>query len=215
MSDYSTSYDGAAKDAAQSTIAGADFDTEFSALETAIATKSNKIVSPTNGNLIEQDASGDLVDSGVSLPTGTLVGHTDTQTLTNKTVVVASNTVTTAASGNLTATELNAALAELQADIETRMDSGGVVPHYADVWTDGSGFQLPSGWTSAKNSTGNYTVTHNLGHTDYGLIAHARGVSVNPKEIQTNRATNTITVYTFDNDIAADSYFSLVVFDYS
>lgn len=42
------------------------------------------------------------------------------QTLTNKTIVAASNTITTAASGNLTSTSLNAALAELQTDIDTR-----------------------------------------------------------------------------------------------
>jgi len=66
VSDYSKSYDGAAKDAAQSTITGADFDTEFDAIEAAIATKSNKIIGATNGNLIEQDANGDLVDSGIA-----------------------------------------------------------------------------------------------------------------------------------------------------
>jgi len=49
--------------------------------------------------------------------TGTVVGTSDTQTLTNKTIVAASNTITTAASGGLSATELNAALAELQAAI--------------------------------------------------------------------------------------------------
>lgn len=47
------------------------------------------------------------------------------QTLTNKVIVAANNTITTAASGNLTATNLNAALAELQADIDTREASGG------------------------------------------------------------------------------------------
>lgn len=40
-----------------------------------------------------------------------------TQTLTNKTIVAASNTISTAASGGLIATELNAALAELEAEI--------------------------------------------------------------------------------------------------
>ena len=40
----------------------------------------------------------------------------DTQTLTNKTIVVANNTITTAASGNLAAEELNAALAELDSE---------------------------------------------------------------------------------------------------
>jgi hypothetical protein len=52
--------------------------------------------------------------------TSPAVGTTQAQTLTTKTIVVADNTVTTAASGNLTATELNAALSELQSDIDTR-----------------------------------------------------------------------------------------------
>lgn len=45
------------------------------------------------------------------------------QTLTNKTLVAANNTITTAASGNLTATELNSALAELQTDIDGRANT--------------------------------------------------------------------------------------------
>jgi hypothetical protein len=55
-----------------------------------------------------------------------VVTETGTQTLTNKTIVVASNTITTAASGNLTSTNLNAALAELQTDIDTRETSANV-----------------------------------------------------------------------------------------
>jgi hypothetical protein len=51
---------------------------------------------------------------------GTVVGTISTQTLTNKTIVAASNTITTSVSGNLASTELNAALAELQTDIDTR-----------------------------------------------------------------------------------------------
>jgi microcystin-dependent protein len=50
----------------------------------------------------------------------TVVNTDQAQALTNKTVVVANNTITTAASGNLAATELNAALSELQSDIDTR-----------------------------------------------------------------------------------------------
>jgi len=51
-----------------------------------------------------------------------IVDISTTQTITNKEMVVASNTITTAASGNLVATELNAALAELQTDVDTRAD---------------------------------------------------------------------------------------------
>ena len=47
--------------------------------------------------------------------------RTATATLTNKTIVATNNTITTAVSGNLTSTELNAALAELQTDIDTRV----------------------------------------------------------------------------------------------
>lgn len=57
----------------------------------------------------------------ITLPdvTDTLVGKDQTVELKNKTIVVSSNTITTAASGNLTSTELNNALAELQGDIDT------------------------------------------------------------------------------------------------
>jgi hypothetical protein len=53
----------------------------------------------------------------------TLTLNAATQTLTNKTIVAADNAITTAASGNLAATELNAALAELQTDVDTREKS--------------------------------------------------------------------------------------------
>jgi hypothetical protein len=86
VSDYSKSYDGAAKDAAQSTITGADFDTEFTSIETAVATKANKITSATTDAIVKQTATGDIADSGKVLPSGAVVGTTDTQTLTSKTL---------------------------------------------------------------------------------------------------------------------------------
>lgn len=67
--------------------------------------------------------------------TGNVVGTTDVQTLTNKTIVAANNTITTAASGNLAATNLNAALAELQADIDTRQVSDATLTALAGVAT--------------------------------------------------------------------------------
>lgn len=91
------------------------------------------------------DASKFLVRNGSGVPTssntvpsGTVVGTTDTQTLTGKTIVVASNTITTAASGNLAATELNTALAELQADVDTRALDSDFDTHVSDTTTHGT-----------------------------------------------------------------------------
>lgn len=59
-------------------------------------------------------------DTSAHGATSAMVGISDTQTLTNKTIVAASNTITTAATGNLTSTNINAALAELQTDVDTK-----------------------------------------------------------------------------------------------
>lgn len=67
--------------------------------------------------------------------TTTVVGTDVSQPLTNKTIVVANNTITTAASGNLTSTNLNAALAELQSDIDTRQVSDATLTALAGVTT--------------------------------------------------------------------------------
>ncbi len=62
-----------------------------------------------------------------------ILGSSEAQAVTNKTVVVANNTITTAASGNLISTELNAALAELQTDIDTRATDSDLTTHENDT----------------------------------------------------------------------------------
>lgn len=49
MSDYTKTYDGAAKDASEAVLSGAEFDTEFAAISTAIA---SKLDSTEAGNLV-------------------------------------------------------------------------------------------------------------------------------------------------------------------
>ena len=79
-------------------------------------------------------------------------GISDTQTLTNKTIVVANNTITTAASGNLTSTELDAALSELQTDVDTRALSGANsdITSLTGLTTD---LDVPQGGTGAGTFT--------------------------------------------------------------
>jgi uncharacterized membrane protein len=70
----------------------------------------------SKGDLEVIDSTGKLgFHNGTSV--SPIVTEDHTATLENKVIVVADNTITTAASGNLAATELNAALAELDADI--------------------------------------------------------------------------------------------------
>jgi hypothetical protein len=86
--------------------------------------------------------------------TSPAVGTTQAQTLTTKTIVVADNTVTTAASGNLVATELNAALSELQSDIDTRATITQLNDHINDAIDahDASAISnIPSGNLSATD----------------------------------------------------------------
>lgn len=78
------------------------------------------------GEIVIQTADSNQVKYHDGSSVRTMANTDQAQTLTTKTIVAADNTVTTAASGNLTSTELNAALAELQSDIDTRATSSSV-----------------------------------------------------------------------------------------
>ena len=87
MSDYTKVYDGAAKDTAESTLAGADFDVDFDAIETAIATKVDKISGHTTNSIGLIDVNGNLISSEILIDTdGTLAGNSDSAISTEKAV---------------------------------------------------------------------------------------------------------------------------------
>lgn len=65
MSDYSNTFGGAAKDTANSTILGAEMDTEFNNIANMSASKANKVSGATAGNLAALSGTGDLTDSGI------------------------------------------------------------------------------------------------------------------------------------------------------
>lgn len=80
----------------------------------------------TGGTGVTTSAACNTVTVAIDCTVATLTGC---QTLTNKTIAAASNQINTAPSGNLTSTELNAALAELQGDIDTRAVASTTTAH--------------------------------------------------------------------------------------
>ncbi len=64
MSNYTNTFGGAAKDAANDIILGAAHDTEYDAVVVAVTTKADKIVSGTTDNIMTMDSGGDLKNSG-------------------------------------------------------------------------------------------------------------------------------------------------------
>lgn len=125
----------------------------------------------TAGSLIYAAASATKFRAGALGSEVDLVGVSSTQTLTNKTVVVSSNTITTAASGNLAATELNAALSELQSDIDTRQTADATLTALAAYNTNGLLTQ-----TAADTFTGR-TITAGSSKLS---VSNGNGVSGNP-----------------------------------
>lgn len=160
MSDFSKTTNFTAKDALTTgdpnkVIKGSDFDTEFDNIETASATKANKIISGTTNNVIKQNAGGDLVDSGYSF--SGLVGDTavtkaemdilDGATVTTAELNILDGVTATASELNVldgitaTVTELNytdGVTSNIQTQLDAKYGSGGTDVAVADGGTGSS-----------------------------------------------------------------------------
>ena len=100
MANYVKQYDGIANDQNSATIYGADFDSEFQLIESASATKADKVLNATLNNLSMLDASGNLVDSGVTTDgAGLLTNDVNAANITATNLSV-TNTITGSISGN-------------------------------------------------------------------------------------------------------------------
>lgn len=144
-----------------------------------------------NAALIHADASATKFRAGAAGSEVDLVGTSSTQSLTNKTIVAASNTITTAASGNLAATELNAALAELQDSIDN-IDHGAIGglsdddhTQYALLAGRATGQTLKGGTASGEDLTLMSTADATKGQILFGSSVYDEntnqlGVGTNP-----------------------------------
>lgn len=78
------------------------------------------------------------------------------------------------------------------------------------VDSTGVAIALPPGWTSIKNSTGDYTVTHNLATTAYIVVA-CIGIGVRFLALST-QLSNTFGINTYNNtNTLADGPFNFIL----
>lgn len=116
----------------------------------------------------------------------TVVTTTGTQTLTDKTL-----TSPTVNGGAVNASTLT---------VTARVGAMQGLGIYGGMINDsGTVIALPSGWSSVRNSTGNYTVTHNLGSAGYVVVGTVQAASVATDERifqLINRGTNSFSYTT-------------------
>jgi len=135
MSNYSKTVDFGAKDALitgdpSKIVSGTEIDDEFDNIATAIATKSNKKLPATTGNLATLDSGGDLGDSGYRLTgAGGTITADAAELETMKGILATTAEINSACDGILvTASDLNITGSPNTADKVVQLDGTGKIP---------------------------------------------------------------------------------------
>jgi len=80
---------------------------------------------------------------------------------------------------------------------------GGGIYHGVVINSSSAGTPFPTGWSVANNATGECTITHNLGTTNYTFVCVSKGTaSIMSPQAQ---GSNTIKVLSFSTAAAAQS----------
>ena len=81
-----------------------------------------------------------------------------------------------------------------------------------NVDSAGTGYGLPSGWSTSKVATGQYRITHNKGDTNYTVNANIFTAAATLRVGYISRAANTcdIFVYGYNNTTATDSSLDII-----
>lgn len=88
----------------------------------------------------------------------------------------------------------------------------GFVPYDGNIHGAALETILPTGWTVTKNSTGNYTVKHNLGTILYSVVASAsQSTNVKVSTVTTANANDVTFTWWDENGVAQDTSFNFVL----
>jgi len=191
MSNYSKTTNFTAKDALSSgdpnkIIKGEEHDTEFDNIAAMSQTKTNKVASPTSGNVAELTGTGDLSDGGFSFPnlSGaagldiTEIGILEGATLLTDDI----NILAGAAAAGLTAAELQYVqdvTSGIQAQLDTKHTSGGTDVSITD---GGTGSSTASGARSNLGLTGFNSGALYLGSESDGSVTISSNTNISAGE---------------------------------
>ncbi len=162
MSDYTKVYDGATLDSGEATLAGADFDVDFAAIEVAVATKTDKAVPTLVNSIGLLDVNGNLLSSEIEISTdGTAADNSDANVMTEKAVVTYVAANGGAPKGCLVYKSSLQTVAGSSSFTPLTFNTGNGVELYDtdachDMTTNGDRLTVPAGFTRIKVSAGFY-----------------------------------------------------------